>query len=151
MSDELDKLSSKTSVQFIVLIVALFLALHSAFSDPLQTRQYLTEVDYSGQTILPVIVPLETTASILKATYNANEVPIKILDKENKEVEFNRRHDYLNGILKEASLYNSGTTMTKTQIALLMHFPGHLLRGRSHGTRSFMKSPYVGQSILILC
>lgn len=121
MSDELDKLSSKTSVQFIVLIVALLLALHSAFSDPLQTRQYLSEVDYSGQTILPVIVPLETTTSILKSKYNANEVPLKILDKDSKEVEFKRRHDYLNGILKENALRNSGTTMTKTQIALLMH------------------------------
>ena len=121
MSDELDKLSSKTSVQFIVLIVALLIALHSAFSDPLQTRQFLSKADYSGQTILPVIVPLETTTSILKEKYNANEVPIKILDKDNKEVEFKRRHDYLNGILKEDSLHNSGTTMTKTQIALLMH------------------------------
>jgi len=117
MSEQLDQLSKQTSFQLIVLIVTLILTLHSSFSDPLQTRQYLQNSDYKGQTILPVIVPLETTTSIMKESYNATHTPVKL--KENDKIK--SRNDYLMGVLKEGSLNKAGTTMTKTQISMLMH------------------------------
>ena len=125
MSDEIDQLSRQTSFQWIVLIVSLLLTLHSAFSDPLQTRQYLQNSDYSGQTILPVIVPLETTTSILKEPYNTSHIPVKLIrSKEGKPdevLDFSNRYGYLKSVLQEKSLNAAGTTMTKTQISMAMH------------------------------
>lgn len=103
-------------MQLIVLALTCIMVLHSAWSDPLQTRQFLKDANYTGQTLLPVIIPLETTGSILKSPYHASNAPILLKD----DSKLKNRKDYLNAILQIGSLNDKTmTSMTKTQITML--------------------------------
>ena len=113
-----NKMTKESLATFVFLGVTFILFLHSASSDPLQTRQFLKDGDeYTGQKLYPVIIPLLETRSIMKVAYNESNAVIP----NATSIDVDTKGEFMRWILDSDNDDKYQTTLTKTQIAMLEH------------------------------
>lgn len=143
-----NKMTKESLATFLFLGVTFILFLHSASSDPLQTRQFLKDGDeYTGQKLYPVIIPLRETSSIMKLTYNTTEAVIP----NATSFDVDTRGEFMRWILDSDNDVEYHTTMTKTQIAMLEHgCYGYVSHEQAVFFRTFWQKKYWGLRSVLL-